>query len=484
MAGAVSRTVADEVSEKVALEGAWGGDPAEAWSAYEPTAEAPWNRERVAHLYRRVAYGASWSELEAGLARSPQELVRELVEGRGDVERFEREMESLTASVRSGDSIEAAQGLWIYRMLHSPHPLRETLTLIWHNRFATSATKVRSVALMQRQNELLRAQALGKFDELLWLMTIDAAMLVWLDATSNRKGHPNENYARELMELFSLGVGQYSERDIQEAARALTGWTVKEGRSEFRLAEFDAGVKTIFGQTGAWQARDVVRLCAAQPACAWSVVRNLVAEFVGPDFVVGAAGERLLAPLVQAFRDSELDVKACVARILGSRLFFSEAARWTIVKSPVALVVGLVKSLEGRVGPEKLVKACDGLGQSLLKPPSVKGWDGGAEWINSTTLLRRQNLAFEATRGTGDVVRLDPARLADKYDLDGHDAIATFFLQLFLQRDDPEVHETLVAEMNRVARDPGLVLAGKRSRAAVMRTAAHLAMTLPEFQLR
>ena len=467
--------------------------PELAWLAWEPSAAEPWDAARAAHLYRRTCFGAGWSQIEAAVARAPRDVIAEILAGGGSGsgassdgsagsaawERFESEMASLKASVADSADPLQAQSLWLYRMLHTPHPLREKLTLFWHNHFATSFAKVRDLKLMLRQNDLLRTYALGRFDELLWQATIDAAMIVWLDSASNRKGHPNENYARELMELFSLGVGNYTEKDIQEAARALTGWRVTSGRSDFRVNEFDPGEKTVFGQTGVWQARDIVRLCTEQPACARFVVRKLVAEFVGPDF----ARDDLVAPLADQYRADGFSTEKLVGRIIASRLFFSDAARWSIVKSPVALVVGLVRSLEGRVGPDKLARACDQLGQSLFRPPSVKGWNGGAEWINSTTLLRRQNMAFEATKGTGDAVRLDPARLAETYHLGSNEEIAGFFLRLFYQREDEAVRSTIVNEMNRTARDPAFVLAPDHRRKAVVRTAAHLAMTLPEFQL-
>lgn len=471
--------------------------PETAWQPWLPSAAEPWDAARIAHLFRRTCFGASWSEIERAASRQPAEVIAEIVTGRpGSIspaadarsadspasepwQAFEAKIGPLKTPVAESGDLEQVQALWLYRMLHSPHPLREKLTLFWHNHFATSAAKVRDLQLMIRQNELLRTHALGRFDELLWLATIDAAMIVWLDSASNRKGHPNENYARELMELFSLGVGNYTEKDIQEAARALTGWRVSSGRPDFRLNEFDSGEKTVFGQTGAWQAKDIVRLCTEQPACSRFVVRKLIAEFVGPEF----ARDDLVQPLAEWYRAEGFSTGRLIERIVSSRLFFSDDARWTIVKSPVALLVGLVRSLEGRIGPDKLAKACDQLGQSLLRPPSVKGWDGGAEWINSTTLLRRQNIAFDATKGTGDALRLDPARLAETYHLNGNEEIAGFFLRLFYQREDESVRSTIVNEMNRTARDPAFVLAADHRRKAIVRTAAHLAMTLPEFQL-
>ncbi len=189
------------------------------------------------------------------------------------LEKFNRELEVLRPPAIGYyvADLTVAQGLWMYRMLYSPHPFLEKLTLFWHNHFATSGAKVRNGGLMERQIDFLRSHALAKFGETLDGITFDPAMLVWLDAASNRRGRPNENYARELMELFSLGVGNYTERDIQEAARALTGWSANGNTAQFLEREFDPGQKTIFGKTGPFGAKDAVRLClGASGLCAVS----------------------------------------------------------------------------------------------------------------------------------------------------------------------------------------------------------------------
>ena len=202
---------------------------------------------------------------------------------------------------------------------------------------------------MVRQIDTLRQHALGHFDDMLQAMTRDPAMLVWLDSNTNVKGAPNENYAREIFELFSLGEGNYTERDIQEAARALTGWSVENDETVFTPANFDDGEKTIFGQTGRFTAGDVVRLALGQPACAMFLVRKLFAEFVSESVEVS---DELLQPLADGFRIRNYDISWLMRTMLLSWVFYSPAAIGQRIKSPVEFVVGTVKSLGGRISPD------------------------------------------------------------------------------------------------------------------------------------
>ncbi|MBI3861982.1 MAG: DUF1800 domain-containing protein [Planctomycetia bacterium] len=481
--------------------------PGAAWRPYEPRAADPWDDVKVAHLHRRAGFGANWQTITDGVRSDPGRIVEQLMTGAAG--ESERDFESQVARLRDGvikgrDPLEV-RALWLYRMLYSPWPLRERMTLFWHNHFATSNAKVRSLDLMQRQNETIRRHALGHFDALLAEMTVDPAMIVWLDAESNRKNAPNENYAREVMELFSLGVGNYTEKDIQEAARAFTGWKSKDGRAVFDPAEFDEGEKTVFGRTGRWSGGDVVRLCLSHEACARFIVRKLFRELISETAI---PSDSLLEPLVSGFRSRNYDVAWLVETILRSNVFFSGAAIRQKVKSPCDFLVGSMLALEGRPSLTMLVEACDSLGQSLLFPPSVKGWDGGRAWINSSTLLKRQNLAFKITRGVGAGVRTDPARLLDEkrmeairagkgaaerpdpakllrqHELLGPEKIAEFFLRLFHQHVDPRALRSIVAELEAERAAQSAVLYGDPAgESGLARTAAHLAMTLPEYQL-
>jgi uncharacterized protein (DUF1800 family) len=465
----------------------WTGK--DAWEAYVPGAERPWTTAEVGHLLRRTCFGASAAQLEAGTKIAPSELVARVVEGRSVVggkaaslEAFQAELDLLRpapGTLSLGD-LTVAQGLWMYRMLYSPHPFLEKLSLFWHNHFATSGAKVRDGRQMEAQIDFLRSHALAKFGTLLEGITFDPAMLVWLDAASNRRGRPNENFARELMELFSLGVGNYTEKDIQEAARALTGWSATESKANFSKHEFDAGSKTIFGQTGPFGAKEAVRLCVEHPACPRFLIGKLYREFFDD---TQPCPEKFLTALAEEFRRRDLDLDWLVRTMLASRLFFHPSMRWRKVKGPCDFLVGIVRTLEGRVGPEQLVKAAAQLGQNLYYPPSVKGWDGGAEWINSNSLLRRNNMAFEATRGTNAAARLDPARLVPVDPLPSAEEIVGQFLRLFFQAEPTDVLRTIAAEAGRTGAAGEFILAPARRIAAMSRTAAHLCMTLPEFQL-
>eukprot|EP00913_Durusdinium_trenchii_P028475 g26703.t1 len=409
--------------------------PQTAWQSYFPLGTNPWNVAKVMHLFRRAAFGASWETAQAAVDSTPAEVVAGLIRGGDGQDAFEAEVESLMDGVMESQDPRQLQSVWLYRMLHSPHPLKERMTLFWHNHFATSNAKVADLRMMQRQHESLRTHALGHFGDMLQEMTRDPAMILWLDSNTNKKGKPNENYAREVFELFSLGVGNYTETDIKEAARALTGWDVRDRRAVFNPGEFDSGEKTILGRTGRWGAGDVVRIALEQPACARFLTRKIFRELVSDTVELP---DRLLEPLADEFRIRNYDIAWLVDRMLRSWVFYSAVAYQQKIKSPVDFLIGTVRLLEGRVGPLPLATLGEKLGQILYYPPSVKGWDGGDDWINSTTLLTRQNVSFQLTSGQGLGRRSDPGELVRRYRVQGDRRVAEFFLKLFLQRPDHE----------------------------------------------
>ncbi len=368
-------------------------------------------------------------------------------------------------------------------MLYSPHPLQEKLTLFWHNHFATSNAKVQNAAQMLGQYELLRRNALGNFATMLQEMSKDPAMMVWLDTRGSKKGNPNENYARELMELFSLGIGNYTEKDVREAARAFTGWDVVGDQAVFNPSQHDDGEKTILGQKGKWKGEDIVRICLEQKSAPYFIVgklyRFLVSETV-------PATPELLAPLAEQFKKSGYDFGGLVKTVLSSNLFFAPTVYRTRVKSPVDFTLGIVRALEGRIGTTQLANALDSLGQNLFNPPSVKGWDGGPAWLNGQTLLVRQNLALALT-STEDVrfgSRTDPAELARKYNKKEAELV-DFFLTLFLQGDVPAESRQQLQDYQRRAKKQSVPVYWTAQDAADHRVRAlcHLVLTLPEFQL-
>ena len=256
-------------------------DPADAWKPWQPSAAEPWGRKWAAHLYRRAAFGYSREDLIEAERLGPQGTLDLLLEGRPQAtEVLETLIDVGRLAAERDDGGDQLRGWWLYCMLQGGHPLREKLTLFWHNHFATSLVKVQNPTLMFRQNCLLREHALGRFGPMLQAISRDGAMLVWLDSNSNVKGRPNENYARELMELFSLGVGNYTEKDVREAARAFTGWRTDGVGFAFDPALHDCGSKTVLGKTGNWDGGDVVRIVLEQPAAARFLVRKLYRFFV------------------------------------------------------------------------------------------------------------------------------------------------------------------------------------------------------------
>lgn len=456
--------------------------PSTAWQAYFPNGSNPWNAGKVAHLYRRAAFGATWDEIQQGIAGSPRAAVSELLKGGSGQEKFAEEADRLTESAIDSGDPNRLKAAWLYRMTFSPHPLKERLTLFWHNHFATSQAKVNNLALMHEQNAIFRKHALGRFGAMVEEIAFDPAMLIWLDAETNQKGQPNENLARELFELFTLGVGNYTEKDIKEAARALTGWTLRDGKVEFDPSRHDAGEKTILGQTGRFTAGDVVRIALSQPACGKFLVRKLFREFISETV---EPSEEMLAPLVEGYRLRDYDTAWLMETMLSSWVFYSPASIRQKIKSPVDFVVGNLRSLEGQASPVKMAEACDQMSQSLFHPPSVKGWDGGTAWINSTTLLHRQNLAFALSTAPDTAHNTDPARLAYKYQIQGNLDLVRFFLELFHQAPDhpslPDLVAHLDQEKTEIMKTP--FTSPHVADGLLARTAAHLVMTLPEMQL-
>jgi uncharacterized protein (DUF1800 family) len=457
-----------------------------AWDAYRPTAANPWDARKVGHLHRRAGFGATAADLDRDLADGADKtLDRVLAGGTADAD-FDRTSDFMASerSLPAGSPPVQLAAWWLYRMLRTPHPLHEKLCLFWHNHFATSIVKVQNARYMLGQYRTIATYALGRFDELLQAMTLDPAMLVWLDAKDSKKGKPNENYARELMELFSLGIGHYTETDIREAARAFTGYSIKAGRSQFTERDHDGGRKTVFGKTGPYKAGDIVDLCLAHEACPRFIVGKLY-RFLFAD--VETPNPEFLAPLVRQYRESKFDTGKLVATMLRSNHFFAPETYRAKVKSPVEFAVGIVRGLEGNVGPLSLATALESLGQVLFAPPSVKGWDGGPAWLNAQTLLFRQNLALAltSTEDTRFGRRCDPVAALKKHGVDGEEAAIEYFLKVFLQGDaSPEARGQLkdYAKRTKGTKYPPYWSADDVANHR-LRALAHLALTLPEFQL-
>lgn len=278
---------------------------------------------------------------------------------------------------------------WANRMLATNRPLEEKLTLFWHGHFATGENKVRDYRMMLQQNLMFRAHASGNFRDLLVGLLKDPAMLVFLDNGENIKAHPNENFGRELLELFTMGVGNYSEKDVREAARAFTGWTNDVLAFKLDAAQHDEGLKTFLGTSGPLGGEAIIDIILRQPVTAEFVAAKLYRFFVRDE-----VAPALKAELGRTFRDHDYQLKPLLRRMLLSRDFYSDASVATQIKSPVQLVVSTYKKMGLTEVPTipDFGRLTARLGQSLFDPPNVAGWAGGRTWITPSTLLERGNL--------------------------------------------------------------------------------------------
>lgn len=292
-----------------------------------------------------------------------------------------------------------ARAWWVAEMLHTPSPLTERMTLFWHNHFVSGQDKVPWPQTMLAQNLLLRRDALGNFGVMLHDIAKDPAMLQYLDGASNRKGHPNENFAREVMELFTLGEGRYTQKDVTEAARAYTGWSL-DGQAQFvwRPGMHDNGVKTVFGKRGDFDGDQMLDLLLARPETANFVTAKLWREFISDTPDTGQ-----VAVMAAAFRSRDYDIRTVLRAMFLSKAFWSQEHKGTLTRSPVDFVIGTVRAFDiGYDSPQPLVAALNRLGQNLYAPPDVKGWRGGQTWINSSTLLARERFVEGILRSAGE----------------------------------------------------------------------------------
>jgi uncharacterized protein (DUF1800 family) len=445
------------------------------WAPYTPDADAPWDLRRVVHLHCRAGFAATWDEIQRDVKDGPARSIDRLLDGKARADGVPDDLD--LSALDDARSPADLRGWWVRRMLLGPDPLGERLTLMWHNHFATSYVKVQSLGAMHRQNELFRRLARAPFGELLREVVHDPALLIWLDGAVNRKEHPNENLARELMELFTLGVGPYTETDVKEAARALTGWKVTpEGAFAEWPAGHDDGDKTLLGRTGRWTGDDVVRILLEQPATAERLAWRLCDLLMGEGAVSAAARSELAAGL----RAHHLDVGWGVATILRSRAFFAPANLGRRVLGPVEYVVGAVRAL-GLVRPAPscvvLGEWAALLGQDLFQPPNVGGWPGGRAWLTTQALIGRANYAAAlaagdlwAAGGPPDLLAL-ARRHAGATDLE---EVLTFFGRLLMGTEpDPTWRKRLLAALG----------PGARAEPATVRRLVAWLLTSPEFCL-
>jgi uncharacterized protein (DUF1800 family) len=449
---------------------------AASWTPYTPDDKAPWDVRRVVHLHRRAGFAGTWSEIQRDLKDGPKASLDRVLAGKaameGVPEKFGDTSALLGESAASSRDPARLKAWWVFRMMFGPDPLAERLALMWHNHFSTSNLKVENLAAMRAQNELFRTLARKPFGELLNAVVRDPATLVWLDAPANRKGKPNENLARELMELFSMGIGNYTEADVKEAARALTGWTVTEDAFAFNEKGHDDGEKTILGKKGNWKGDDLVRMVLDHPATAKRVAWRICELFLGEKAIKSAD----VAGLAEGLRQRQLDVAWAVETVLRSGLFFAEGNLGNRVMGPVEYVVGAARALELFDPPSStlvLAEWCGRLGQDLFYPPNVGGWPGGRSWLTTRALVGRANYAAALVEGrlVGRPGPMDAIALAKRH---GREDVVAFYTRLLLGAEPtPEWRQRLAATIDDKSKDEG-----ERARKMVA-----LSLAMPEAQI-
>ena len=344
-----------------------------------------WDEPAARHILSRTIFGYSKQDIDFALSITLDDFVDNHLLG------YKPEPPQPGLWVNDPDSGNNTEHLreliqwWYNLMVTQGYSIRERMVLFWHNHFVSEVAKVSLPHRMYWQNKLFRDYAMGNVIDLTKAVTIDPAMLIYLDGTRNRKGAPNENYARELMELFTLGIGNYTQQDIMEAARALTGWRVDGLTSYFTQERFDEGTKTIFGQTGNFNHNDVVDIIFTQPAAAIYFCRELYNEFMHV-----AHDEPSIEAMAQILRDNNFELKPVLSALFKSVLFHTDEVRGAKIKSPVDLLVGVMRQFN--VSTPDLDYMRDvawQLKQELFSPPNVSGWDGDKVWINTTSLPAR-----------------------------------------------------------------------------------------------
>jgi hypothetical protein len=390
---------------------------------YVPSSGDPFDATKAAHLLNRAAFGGKPEEIEAVMEMGPSRAVESLLDfpdagadeqSKIDVPDFsvlgddypqtfaerqklligktqqERMAINQMLMARNREAMGVVMQWWLNRMTDGQFPLQEKLTFLWHGHFTSSARDERSAALMWEQNETLRRNAAGNFRTFVREVSRDPAMLDYLNNQQNHRLHPNENYARELMELFTLGIGNYTEQDIKEAARAFTGWGHDGDNYIFRRFDHDFGSKIFFGRSGNFDGDDIIDIILQHPACA-PYVANRLLNF----FVVEEPDPAVCKSLGEVLRENNFDLRPVLYTLFTSKLFYSSNTVGGQIKSPVQLVISTMRLLD--VNPPNsgaLVVALEQMGQVPFAPPNVKGWPGGRSWINTSTLFVRYNTAL------------------------------------------------------------------------------------------
>lgn len=492
-----------------------------------PLPDSKWVDATAAHLLNRAGFGGTPDEIERTREKGLVAAVRDLTDIKTNAANLpppawahSRNIRAVRMEIKAakdrgenfqskrrqiqrmeGDEIVDLRRWWLDRMLNGPAPLLEKTTLFWHGHFATSIQKVRDAYWMWLQNDTLRRNALGNFGALVKKISRDPAMMIYLDLQQSRQEHPNENWARELMELFTVGIGNYTEQDIRESARAFTGYRVDMTTQQFRFAPFqqDRGAKTFMGRTGNLNGDDIIDILVSKPACAQFIGRKLWRFFVEDE-----PSSAVVDSVAATIRSHNFEMRPVLREIFTSAEFYSDRVMGNQIKSPVQYIVQTSKLLSTPApAPIAAQNAMRQMGQILFAPPNVKGWDGGKQWVSTSTLLFRYNFANYLINGS--------AMLAGEAMARGRGAGPGFRMGQWniaeqIKRDPMDVGKLVPAEMRAKPREvvdllakrlfperPGdkeidtfvkyLETRGSDATDVTLRELIHLMMSTPQFQL-
>lgn len=452
-----------------------------------------WTREAAAHLFRRAGFGGTPAEIDDLYARGLEGAVSHLVDYDSvSVTAYEA---SLAAKNYNLTTIRGVQQWFLDRLAFSPRPLEEKMTYFWNLHWTSGIAKVQGVTLIHNQNKTERQYALARFDDLVLRISQDPAMLVWLDNWVNRAGRPNENYGRELMELFTLGIGNYSEADVREVARALTGWTLQNyrGSDGFNSATFldnpsvhDTGSKTILGQTGAWDGADAIRIILGHSDSEGAVSGRFIGAKLWAYFAYEGAPPHVVDELRDVYVSSDHSIREVVRRILLHPEFYEAHTRKTWVRSPVEYVVAAIRLTEAASDFDVAARQLGAMGQILFNPEDARGWEWGESWMNTGTLFARATTVNTICTNRGTTgTRFDPSRLLAGRDASTAERVVDILADRFNVADvSPRLRNAWVEYMN--ANDDGSRGAWTNTAANVdkkVRGLVHLMLTAPAFHL-
>lgn len=465
-----------------------------------PTRDDPWDREKAAHLARRAGFGATPAELDELVELGLAGAVARYLDAPDLDETFEQVVDAARSGFLpgSGGEVGALRREWLFRMVHGPQPLREKLLLLWHDHFATQEAKVIRAPLLGGQLGMLRRNAFAPFRRIVGGIARDPAMLVMLDNRLSHKDNPNENWARELLELYTVGVDRYSQHDIVELSRVFTGWTTPaphEPHFLFDASMHDGGDKVLFGQPlagrdgddGVKEGEEALDRIVARDDCPRFLARKLLSWFVGHEFLGGAADSGPVDELAAVLRGNGLSLRETLRALFLSRGFHDPARHFALVKNPVELAAGTLHLLEVQnahlAGLEDLARA---MGMALFQPPSVAGWEHGPAWIDSGSIVQRFNFALRVSElphsGRSVVGRpaLDLDRLAGGGEAGPEEIVPALAARLLQRPLDAARTAAVVAHLHEVADGEA---DARRARRAATRAALHLLLTTPEHAL-